>query len=207
MAIDDLLDEHEQGRRVQEWLRRNGGGLIGGVLLGLAAVGGWKWWERHQAEQDLQAAEAYQTAVDSVEAEGVKAATRVNGLPQGMYRSLASLELAQAQADAGQREAAIATLRSARPDDPTLQATIDLRIARLLIDGGKPADALALAKGETPLALEVQGDAQFALGRQDEARESYRKALAGTEVGSPQRRLLELKYTQVGGVPVDPQTP
>lgn len=208
MAIDDLLDEHEQSRRVQEWLRRNGGGLLGGVLLGLAAVGAWKWWENHRAGQNLQAAADYQAAVDAVEAQGVKAATRVNGLPPGStYRTLASLDLARAQVDAGQRDAALATLRSVSGGDPALRQVVELRIARLLLDAGKPGDALTTVTGEGASVEELRGDAQFAQGNLDAARESYRKALALVEVGSPQRNLIELKYTQVGGTPAKPQTP
>jgi predicted negative regulator of RcsB-dependent stress response len=81
------------------------------------------------------------------------------------------------------------------------------RIAMLQIDSGKAADALRSLQGDDAPTLDLRGDAQFALGQVDAARESYRKALAKTEVGSPQRRLIELKYTQVGGVPAQPQTP
>ncbi|HEY4583590.1 MAG TPA: tetratricopeptide repeat protein [Lysobacter sp.] len=207
MAIDDILDEHEQSRRVQEWLRRNGAGLIGGVLLGLAAIGGWKWWEQREARARMGEADAFQSVVDAVERDGVKAASRVATLPAGTYRTLAALRLAKAQADAKDGAAAIATLRGAMPEDPALRTIVVQRIARLQIDAGKAADALASLTGTDGPTLELRGDAQFALGQVDDARESYRKALAATGVGSPQRRLIELKYTQAGGVPAQPQTP
>ena len=57
MAIDDLLDEHEQGEKVRSWLRENGIGLIGGVILGLALIGGWQWWQRQQDSRRMQTAE------------------------------------------------------------------------------------------------------------------------------------------------------
>jgi len=207
MAIDDIFDEHEQSRRVQEWLRRNGGGLIGGVLLGLAAVGGWKWWQQREAQAHVRQADAFQSAVDAVDRDGVKVASRVQALPAGAYRSLAALRLARSQAEANDAAAAIATLRGAMPDDPALKDIFQRRIALLQIDSGKAADALKSLTGDDAATLDLRGDAQFALGQMDAARESYRRALAKAEVGSPQRRLLELKYTQVGGVPVEPQTP
>lgn len=207
MAIDDLLDEHEQSRRVQEWLRRNGAGLVGGVLLGLAAVGGWKWWQQRQAQEEMRRADTFQAAVTTIERDGAKAAARVTSLP-GLYRSLAALRLAKAQAEAKDANGAIATLRGSMPQDRALRGVFERRIAQLQIDAGKPADALkTLAAGAEPATVELRGDAQFALGQLDGARESYRKALVATEVGSPQRRLLELKYSQVGGVPTQPQTP
>lgn len=207
MAIDDLLDEHEQSRRVQEWLRANGGGLLGGILLGLAAVGGWKWWQQHLDMKGMQAAETYQAAVDSAPATVAKGPAALNPVPGGMYRSLAALTLAQAQVDAGNRDAALATLLKARPDDAALRAVADRRIASLQIDAGKPADALKTLTGQKSADDETRGDAYFALGNKDKSRDAYRKALVATDEGSPQRRLLELKYMQVGGVPATPKTP
>lgn len=207
MAIDDLLDEHEQSRRVQEWLRRNGGGLIGGVLLGLAAVGGWKWWQQREAQAHMREADAYQAVVQAVDADGAKAAARVQSLPAGVYRSVAAMHVAKAQVDAGKPAEAIRTLQSSMPADAALRGVFEHRIARLMIDGGKAADAIALLKGDDAQSLELRGDAQFALGQVDQARESYRKALTKVEVGSPARRLVELKYTQVGGTPDPSKTP
>ncbi len=40
MALDDLLDEHEQSERVRDWLRQNALGMITGVALGLGAIVG-----------------------------------------------------------------------------------------------------------------------------------------------------------------------
>lgn len=207
MAIDEILDEHEQSRRVQEWLRRNGAGLVGGVLLGLAAVYGWRWWQQKEATENVRAADAYQKAVDAVATNSRKGSAEVGRLPQGTYRALASLSLARAQAEAGQRDQAIATLRGAMPAQGPLREVIELRIARLLLDGGKVEQALSAVRGDSAAVEELRGDARVAQGRRDEAREAYRKALAKAEVGSPQRNLIELKYTQVGGVPATPTTP
>lgn len=206
MAIDELLDEHEQSRRVQDWLRRNGAGLVGGIALGLAAVYGWRWWQDEQVGRQMRAGDAYQQAVDAVEAQGVAAAAKVKALPEGNYRGLASLALAKAQVDAGQRDAALATLRSAMPEDPALREVVELRIARLLLDGNKAAEALKTVRGDSAAVEELRGDALVAQGDRNAARESYRKALLKAEVGSPQRNLIELKYTQVGGTPA-PKTP
>lgn len=200
MALDDPLDEHEQSERVLEWLRRNGAGLIGGIVLGLAAIGGWKWWELHQATEQALAASQYQAAVDAIAAKEKQADVKVKALAPGLYSTLASLELAKSQLTAGQRDGAIATLRAAKPDEPALAQIVNERLARLLIDA-KQADAalkLMLAAA-TPSALEVRGDAQFALGQRDSARQTYQLALAKLDVASPHRRLLELKLAEVGG--------
>ncbi|MBF6024794.1 YfgM family protein [Lysobacter niastensis] len=209
MAIDDLLDEHEQSERVQQWLRNNGAGLIGGILLGLAAIGGWKWWEQHGEQKRLDAATQYQAAMDAIEAKDAKATDQVKALAQGgqnIYHTLASLELAKSQVDANQRDAAIATLKAVKSDDPAIAEVVNLRLARLLIDAKQADAALKLvANATSPAAIEVRGDAQFALGKLEQARQDYTQALTKLDVASPQRRLLELKLTEAGGTPAKPE--
>lgn len=200
MAIDDVYDEHEQGERVLAWLRRNGGALIGGVALGLAAIVGWNWWQARQADEASALSERYQSALSAAPADAAK---QVGALPVGSaYRALAALRLAGTQVTAGQRDAALATLQGIRTDDPGLQAVIDARIARLLIDAGQASKALSLlAKADTAGAAEIRGDAHMALKQLPQAREAYAQALRTLDVASPSRRLVELKLTEAGGTP------
>lgn len=202
MAIDDILDEHEQSERVLEWLRRNGAGLIGGIVLGLASIGGFKWWQQNQQQQDIRAASQYQAALDAIEAGDKQAVAKVESLRSETYATLASLELAESQVVAGQHDVAISTLRGIKTRDPAVTAVVHQRLARLLIDA-KQADAALglLADASSAAALEVRGDAHYALGQKEKARASYAQSLAKTDEASPQRRLLELKLTEVGGVP------
>ncbi len=208
MAIDDLLDEHEQSEKVRSWLQANGAGLIGGVVLGLALIGGWQWWQGQQQQARIQTAEHYQAAVDLIQAKQFKPAqARLASLSNPAFSTMAALELAKAQLDAGQRDAAIATLRGAKPAEPALAAVVAQRLARLLIDAGKAADALKLLPADTvdPDALQVRGDAEFALGHTAQARASYALALTHLDVAAPQRRLIELKLSEVGGAPAQPE--
>ncbi|HEY0503507.1 MAG TPA: tetratricopeptide repeat protein [Lysobacter sp.] len=207
MAIDDLLDEHEQSERVLQWLRNNGAGLIGGVLLGLAAIGGWKWWEHRGEQQRMDLSTRYQSALDAIEAKDAQAEAKVKALGgSGTYGALAALELARSQVDAKKTDAAIATLRGIRSEDAAIMEIVNQRLARLLIDARQADAALKLVANATaPSAIEVRGDAQFALGQLEQARTSYSQALAKLDVASPQRRLLELKLTEVGGTPAKPE--
>lgn len=206
MAIDDLLDEHEQSERVLQWLRNNGAGLIGGILLGLAAIGGWKWWEHRGEQRRMDVAARYQAAVDAIDAKDPQAEAKVKAVEGGTFAALAALELARSQVEAKKTEAAIATLRGIRTDDPAIAEIVNQRLARLLIDSKQADAALKLvATATSPSAIEVRGDAHFALGQLEQARASYAQALVGLDVASPQRRLLELKLTEVGGTPAKPE--
>jgi predicted negative regulator of RcsB-dependent stress response len=208
MAIDDLLDEHEQSEKVRTWLQQNAAGLIGGVLLGLALIGGWQWWQKQQEHARIETGDRYQAVQQAIQQKNLEhAQAKIAALPDGAYATLAALDLAKAQLDAGQRDAAIATLRTVKPAEPALAAISQQRLARLLIDAGKPGDALKLLPGESTDAevLQVRGDAHYALGHRDEARAAYAKALTRLDVAAPQRRLVELKLSEVGGVPPKPE--
>lgn len=204
MAIDDPFDEHEQSERVLQWLRTNGAGLIGGVLLGFAAIAGWKWYQHEQQQQQLELADRYQAALAAIAAGDQQAAAQVEALGDGTYATLAGLELADAQVMAGQGDAAVETLRGLQSsqtlgDAPALSQIVDQRLARLLIATGQAEAALTLVDdADTAAALEVRGDAHFALGHGEQAREAYQQALVELDVAAPQRRILELKLTQVG---------
>jgi predicted negative regulator of RcsB-dependent stress response len=207
MAIDDLLDEHEQSERVLAWLRSNGAGLIGGVILGLALILGWQWWKGQQATNSLKAGDDYQAALKSLEAKNLKQAqAQIVGLANTPYAPLAALDLAKGQLEAGQRDAAIATLRAVESSNPGLQQIVHQRLARLLIDAGKAQEALqVLGDADDPASLEARGDAQLSLGKREDARKSYADTLAKLDVASPQRRLVELKLTDVGGSTAKPE--
>lgn len=206
MAIDDLLDEHEQSERVRTWLRRNGAGLIGGVVLGLAVISGWQWWQQQQLTAHEAAGERFQAALKAVESKDLKQAqpaVAALGKDGAAYAALASLQLAKVQVDTGQQDAAIATLRAIKSDDPALSVVVKSRLARLLTDAGKAAEALTVLgdKPQAAAAIEARGDALTALGKHEDARASYAQALAKLDVAAPQRRLVELKLTEVGGSP------
>lgn len=203
MALDDLPDEHEQSERVRDWLRNNAFGLVGGLVLGLSVIGGWKWWQNHQYQQRMQVSEEYHAFLASIEAGDLgKASGQADGLKDGPYASILALDLAKAQLDAGNRDEAIAILRAVDSHDPGLDPVVQQRLARLLIDAGSAEEAVTLlANASDAAALETRGDARFVLGRTEEAREDYAAALRQLDVAAPQRQLLELKFAEVGGQP------
>lgn len=203
MALDDLPDEHEQSEKVRDWLRNNAFGLIGGLVLGLSIIGGWKWWQNHAHQQRLQEAEEFRGVQEGIEGSALEQAiARAAGLKNDAYAALAALDIAKAQVEAGDRDAAIATLRAVGAREPAIDAIVRQRLARLLIDAGNADEAVALlSAADDAASLETRGDARFALGEGDAARDDYAAALRQLDVAAPQRQLLELKLAEVGGQP------
>lgn len=208
MAIDDLLDEHEQSERVRTWLRKNGAGIIGGVVLGIGAIAGWQWWQKEQVGKLADANIRYEAVSRSLQSknldEAAKEVAALGGGKASIYSDLASLELAKAQVEAGKYDDAIKTLRALKTEGE-FKALIDQRIARLLIETGKPAEAATLlGAADDSAGLEIRADALMAQNKRDEARELYTQALAKLDVAAPQRRLLETKLMDAGGTVADP---
>lgn len=210
MAIE-LLDEHEQGERVRQWLRDNGSAIIGGIALGLALIFGWQWYERSQQEQRVTAAIQYQALADAIERKDADTVQSLAGSLQAEYAGtpyaqMAALALADQQLERGELDAAAATLEQARTgmDDPAMAALASLRLARIRLAQGNAEQALALAQGVAVpawagLASELEGDALVALDRSDEAQSAYREALQALDTGAPTRSIIEMKLTAVGG--------
>ena len=203
MAMDELLNEHEQGERVRSWLQRNAGSLVGGIAVGIAIIWGWQWWGARQQGTQMHDAEQYEALVGDANNDPAKLAAGIGKLKaDSMYGALARMQLAKAQVDAGKPQDALATLRAIHASDSGMSDVIDVRIGRLLVDTGKPADAIALlTKATSPGALEVVADAQAKQGQAQAAQATYKRALTTLEVGSPERSIVEIKLADVGGAP------
>ena len=207
MAIDELLDEREQGERVKAWLRDNGLGLLGGVVVGAALIGGYHYWQNRAHAAAVAQHAAYQGALLDIRSGDLdKASQTLAGLPDTAYSELAALQLAKAQVESGERDAAIATLEAVTGAEPGVAAVVQQRLARLLIDAGRGEDAVkALADARDAVSLEARGDAHFALDQTEQARADYAQALRQLDSAAPQRGLLELKLSEVGGTPDEPE--
>src|SRR5471030_58524 len=104
MAIDEQ-EEYEQGEQVRNWLRSNGGSMIGGIAIGLALIAGWQWWQNKQEMHAEEAANAFVVLTKSIDTGGDE--HRIAALVKGVranyantpYAALASLRMAAHQMD------------------------------------------------------------------------------------------------------------
>lgn len=206
MAVDELLDEHEQGERVREWVRQNALGVFAGIGVALALVWAYGKWQDHRHAQRVAQGESYAAISDSLAAGDIAKAQALAagaGLDEGVYGGLVALELAAAQVRSGDEAAAIATLSAARDSDLVVAPVVARRLAALQVGAGQPDEALAtLGDAADAASLEIRGDAELAAGRLDNAREAYGRALGLLDEGAAgQRQLLRIKLEAVGGEP------
>ena len=209
MSIE-LMDEHEQGEQVRTWLRENGSAIITGIALGIAGIFGWQWWDANQASQRASAAAQYGTLTEAVERKDRDAAQAlVKGIEAEFagtsYVSLAALQWADMQVEAGELAGAADTLRKARDNNKSaeLAVVIDTRLARVLLANGDAEGArsiLTSSKQATPSALseELLGDIENTLGNREAAVQHWQSAYKTYEETLPARRMLEMKLLDAG---------
>ena len=110
------VDEELRKDRVNQFVTRYGWLIVGGIVLLLAAIAGWIWWQARSEEQNAARGEALLEALDSMENNNRAAALpKINEIVEGGsegYRAAALFARASAEIEAGNNEAAIATLRS-----------------------------------------------------------------------------------------------
>lgn len=207
------LDEHEQGELVQKWLRQNGSSLITGVLMGLALVLAWQWWQGRGAHHQQEAAVEYASFTQALEARNQAKARTIEALLASKYADtpyadLAYLREAAFLVNAGKADQAIKLLQSARSSatQADMKDIMGLRLARAQLIAGKPTDARktldALGSTQYPaIAAELHGDIASLQGHRDDARKAYQQALTTLDQAAPTRALLELKLIDAGGNP------
>jgi predicted negative regulator of RcsB-dependent stress response len=214
--VEDLTD-NEREEQLRRWWSDNWAWIIGGVALGLAILGGWQYWQRHQvqvAEQDEASYLAVVAALDnSNRDEAVKQATELaQRHPSSPYVDQSDLALARAAVERREFDEAARLLRGVaeRSDDTELRLVATTRLARVLVEQGKHDEALALldaaqAGAFAALAHEIRGDAYAAKGDAAQARTEYDAAIAAsTPESGIDTAFVELKRDALGQVAAAP---
>jgi predicted negative regulator of RcsB-dependent stress response len=213
------IDEYEQSEQVRGWLRQNGSSLLTGILLGLACVFGWQWWQGQGLRQQQEAATQYFSFIEAVEARDAgKAKAFVDAIRKdhgdSAYADFASLRYAALLQEQGKTSDAIAQLQGtlAGVEMEELKEVFVLRLVKLQLLAGKPKDAgkTLAGLGKPRLAAtaqELRGDIAVATGDLEGARNAYLDALTTLDQASPMRNLVELKLIEAGGQPpAQPET-
>lgn len=114
------VDEELRKEQLNQFVARYGWWILAAIVLVLAAIGGYIWWQARQQAKAGEQGETLVSALDSIETGnrnaaapklGQLAASEIEG-----YRVAAQFARASTQSEAGNAQAAIATLRSIAED-------------------------------------------------------------------------------------------
>ncbi len=212
--MNEYETEEQQVAALKSWWKENGTSLIVGLVLGVSALMGWRYYGEQNNAKAIQASDIYVQFLQSVamssrankpvDEKAIDLSnTLINSYAGSPYVALASLTLAKVEYENDNIDAATTQLQLAvkHASDETIKQIASLRLSRLYIEQKKYDDAAAILNMSHDAALgaqyeELKGDLYLAKGDSVQARIAYDKAL--DLQGDTASKLLKLKRQNLG---------
>jgi predicted negative regulator of RcsB-dependent stress response len=203
---EDYLTDDEQLEALKRVFIEYAPWIIAGIALGVGGWFGYGYYRTHQNDRALQAAAQFTAMTDALQVNNPQKSRQladglIKDFPNSPYADQAQLTLARIDIDGGQSADAVASLTHVMNDskDGELKQIARLRLARVLIDQGKPDEAITLLAEGTPGNFaagyhEVRGDALNAKKDIAGAIAEYNAALSA---GGSDNVLLQLKIADL----------
>lgn len=197
--MDIYKTEEEQVEAIKKWWKENSVSLIAGIVIGVAVLAGYRYWDSSQKTQAQTASVMYsEVQADSDKAEKtLKLQSDFSGTP---YAALATLLLSKQYVDANELDKAVTQLQWVidNNQDIGLEHIAKQRLARVYLAQGKLDLAEALVKGVKAAGFEaayneIQGDINLARNLPVQAKELYRLALTALSQGDQRYRIVKMK--------------
>lgn len=206
--------EEEQVERLRKWWEQNGTSVVLAVVLAVAALLGWRYWQGVKHERAAGASMVYEEMMDSfqqwqaapdsdVVTEQVRASanTLVSDFGSTAYADYARFLLARLAVEKGDHAEAAGLLREVMdsPASKSIGWTARARLARVLLHSGELDQAATVLNASWPAswqgqAFELRGDLARLRGDLDGARQAYQSALnALGDDGTGFRELVQMK--------------
>jgi predicted negative regulator of RcsB-dependent stress response len=190
-------------------VERNGKSVITGLIVGVAAIVGYKQWGVYQMDQAESASELYQnmlenntnTKTDEFYATGSEILLEYSSTP---YASLAALIMAKKLVDENKYPDAVKKLNwlLSNSSDAGIKHIARIRLARILLNEKQIDQAFDLVKKTTSDSFkmeysELRGDIYVAKKEFSLAKEAYQSALASNIRSKEKREFIEMKLHDI----------
>ena len=209
--MDVSRTEDEQLEALKKWWLENGLSIVAGVVIGIAAIFGWRGWQSHQRTIAEAASSLYTETIVNIRQGNTSRAREVaNQLlaeyGSSGYATFAALLLARLDVDENNDQAALEQLQWVldNADQEGLKHLARLRMARVYLAMHQPEKALEVldvpSQGKFTAGYEeLKGDIYVQLNQIDRARTSYQLALAESDSPSGNNNIyLQLKLDDIG---------
>ena len=199
-------NENEQTDALRNFFANNGKALAVGVVIGIAALGGWRYWSSHQDDTAKSVSAQYQQLTSAMQAgkpETLEAVNRFASENSNTYGALAAMDLAKQYVDAGQLDKAATLLQNGLKDtkDANLQAVINLRLARIQLQQNQADAALKTldgVKGDgwTAIVADIRGEALLTKGDKQGARDAWSKGVE-SDASPALKQMMQMKMNNL----------
>lgn len=201
-------NENEQVDALKNFFAQNGKALVVGVVLGVGALLGWRYWSHHQDSGSREVSASYQqvtSALDASKPASLDAVAKFASENSNTYGALASLDLAKRYIDNNQLDKAVQQLQSGLKStkDANLQAVLNLRLARIQLQQKQPdavLKTLESVKGDgwAAIVADVRGEALLSKGDAKGARDAWTKGI-DFDASSSLKEMLQMKVNNLPG--------
>ncbi len=207
--IDVYASEEEQIAAIKKWWKENGTSIILGIVIGTAALFGWRYWQAQKTAINEQASVTYEKMVQQLSTNNREATALGKRLMEEYkgtsYAAFAALKLASTAVDSNEADTAIAYLKwvidNGEADE--IKDLAAMRLARVYLDMGNADSAWAAIKALNALEglasyQELKGDVLLAQGKKAEAKNAYLQAEVLDPAGPEGNRFRKLKLDDLG---------
>lgn len=183
--------EEEQVEALKRWWKANGTSVISGIVLGLAIIGGWSYWQSHQEQKANQGSAMFQqlmTAVEEKKPDVIEKISEQLSEKSGSttYSYLALLFQAKTKVQKNDLAGAKDILNNVRNSaESELKHLATIRLIRLMLATGEYEQGLQIisemetqaSESFTASYEELKGDLYVALNRLGVAKTAYQNAV------------------------------
>lgn len=188
----EILDTTEEERleAAQKWWKENGQSTIIGIVLGIALILGWQYWQDYKHAEAEKASALYTKLVKALETKDNSAEKLADQIQKefpktdyALYSGLYQAQLKVQQNDIGTAKQILTKIGESANKEISNIAKI--RLVRLMLANKEYEQGLELINKIDPASSasfsssydELVGDLYVALNRFDQARTSYQTAL------------------------------
>jgi predicted negative regulator of RcsB-dependent stress response len=205
---EEYLTDDEQLEAVKRAFTEYAPWILGGVVLGVGGWYGFQHYQSHKNEVAFRAADQFSQMTVALQMNDSNKSLQIadaliKEYPNSPYADQAQLTIARIDVESGKSADAVVPLTQVMNNskDTELQQIARLRLARVLIDQGKPDDAIKLLAAGTPGSFagryhEVHGDALFSKKDIPGAIAEYNAALGASD-GGAEAAMLQLKLADL----------
>lgn len=209
--MDEFQTDDERAESAKRWVRDNGLFLVAGVVLGLAVLYGWQFWEENRATRSAQAALIWQQLQGATQGERLNEVEELLTILETDYAATPYLDqsrlaIARMHMDRNAPEEALEALKLiiSQGSDASLRRVAVLRAAQIYLYIEQYDEALAvLGPGDETAFVaqyhDIRGDVYFARGEYEAARDEYAAALDQDDFATVDRSFVQMKYDDVTG--------